>query len=481
MLPANLLESYVRISSAAVHLGIDWLLQSTLLIAVGLLAARVFRRNGAAVQSLIFRMTLAAVLACPIVPLLLGMAGMRSLNLNPVTDASAASSRPSYETADDRMAVDDAPIPENRVNFSERSDTADGETQAAAGSTVAHQPSAPQDSPGRVPVLGAVPAIYAPASLHILLAAAWFLGSSVLATRLLIGWRSVRQLRLSACPADTHAMEDCRRLAARMGVRAPQLLRSGFAASPLLMGILRPVVVLPEEENIQANDQEVLVHELAHLARGDQAWSLVGHIGAALLFYQPLMWLLVRRMMLAAEEVCDDYVLDLGFDRPVYAGRLVDVAERYQPARACTVGMVSLRFEVSRRVVRILDSSRQLSTRTSRRARIVIGAATLVAAVLAGALSVGDRAVAASDAHESQPAVAPSASQARRGRRYLVHDREGFGGDCDAASGGSDTARTGRIGKTLGADEPLSRRNPGGRSAANHGVDADRSDTFRPD
>jgi hypothetical protein len=66
---------------AFVSLGANWLLQSTALIAVGLLAAQVLRVQGAAVQSAICRTTLAAVLACPIVSLLFGAVGMPELPL----------------------------------------------------------------------------------------------------------------------------------------------------------------------------------------------------------------------------------------------------------------------------------------------------------------------------------------------------------------------------------------------------------------
>jgi beta-lactamase regulating signal transducer with metallopeptidase domain len=412
MLQAGLLESCEHISSAVVHFGFDWLLQSTLLVSLGLLAAKIFRPKGTAVQSVIYRMTLAAALACPIVSLLLGTAGVCGFDLNLIAGVPAAASRPSYETISGVTVEDDVPVVKSTLSASGQLDSVHSNMPAATGSALAHQPSTPQGSPERIPVLRTAPAINWSASLHVLLAVVWLLGSSVFAIRLYLGWRSARQLCRSSFPADADTAMECRALAARMGIRTPQVLRTGFAASPSLVGIFRPVVLLPEEENTQADDREVLVHELAHLARGDQVWGVVGRIGTAVLFFQPLVWLLVRRMVLAAEEVCDDYVILLGFDRPAYARRLVEVAERYQPAPALALGMVSLRFQVSRRVVRILDSSRQLSTRTSRRARVFIVAATLVGTILAGALSVGNRVVAAPGAQEDQHAAQSGVSKA---------------------------------------------------------------------
>ena len=78
---AHLLESCGPHVGALVALGIDWLLQSTILIVVGLLAAQVFRTRGAAVQSAIYRATFVALLACPVVSLFLTAVGLSGLHL----------------------------------------------------------------------------------------------------------------------------------------------------------------------------------------------------------------------------------------------------------------------------------------------------------------------------------------------------------------------------------------------------------------
>ena len=198
--------------------------------------------------------------------------------------------------------------------------------------------------------------------------ALWLLGTCVLAVRLLLagGWPS-------SCGAPLlWPTRRPRRIAgpwpSGIGVPPPVVLRSPFTTSAALVGLVWPAILLPEEENAAASTRrEILVHELAHLARRDPWWKLLGRVGTALLFFQPLLWLLGRRMAVAAEEVCDDYVLDFGCDRRGYARQLVEVAQRYQPAQAVGVGMISLRSWVGRRVVRILDSSRQLSLRAGRR------------------------------------------------------------------------------------------------------------------
>ncbi|OYV93264.1 MAG: hypothetical protein B7Z73_03680, partial [Planctomycetia bacterium 21-64-5] len=159
------------------------------------------------------------------------------------------------------------------------------------------------------------------------------------------------------------AQQACRELAALLAVAAPEVRRSPYLASPCLAGLLLPVVLLPEAE-ASLPLRDVLVHELAHLRRRDGWWNLLTRLTEALFFHQPLVWMLARRLESAAEEVCDDYVVQFGGDRVAYARGLLEIAELSSPpVGAAGVAMVSLRSILARRVMRIVDSSRSLSTR----------------------------------------------------------------------------------------------------------------------
>ena len=180
----------------------------------------------------------------------------------------------------------------------------------------------------------------------------------------------------------------CRDLAARMGVVRPAVLRSPFLFSPCLDGLRRPVILLPED--VAENLRETFVHELAHLARRDGLWNLVRRSSVAALWVQPLLWVLSRRLEGAAEEVCDDYVVQFGADRTHYAGHLLELAGRaLPPVTPAGVGMISLRSMLARRIVRLLDTSRSLSTRAGTRAVLAMLVVGLAGTVLAGLLGVG--------------------------------------------------------------------------------------------
>ncbi|OYV82214.1 MAG: hypothetical protein B7Z73_17260, partial [Planctomycetia bacterium 21-64-5] len=187
------------------------------------------------------------------------------------------------------------------------------------------------------------------------------------------------------------AQQACRELAALLAVAAPEVRRSPYLASPCLAGLLRPVVLLPETE-ASLPLRDVLVHELAHLRRRDGWWNLLVRLTEALFFYQTLVWTLARRLKSADEEVCDDYVVQLGGDRGVYARGLLEIAELSSPpVGAAGVAMVSLRSILARRVTRIVDSSRSLSTRAGNLLVVLVIAGGLIGATAVGFVGLGPR------------------------------------------------------------------------------------------
>src|SRR5438270_14093447 len=66
-------------SLATMDFLLTWLVQSTVLLALGLVAGRVLRRWGPAVQSTLYRTTLAAVLLCPIASMAMTALGFSGL------------------------------------------------------------------------------------------------------------------------------------------------------------------------------------------------------------------------------------------------------------------------------------------------------------------------------------------------------------------------------------------------------------------
>ncbi len=372
-------------SSAPAELLLTWLVQSTVLLALGLLIGKASRRWGPAVQSAVYRTTLAAVLLCPVVSMGMAAMGLGGLVLR-LPDLAGASELPALHPV--RPAVAAPPAAETGADQAEQTSVEPSTTRSDAASPLALEsrrestalavlaPSASSDEissrpdPTVASTQAATPAMRLISVVGISLLGLWAIGSALLGVRLAVGQSRMAQLRLGAFPADPDADTLCRSLAGQMRLAPPSVLRSPFLSSPCLDGLRRPAILLPEDA--EANLRETFIHELAHLSRRDGLWNLLRRMASALLWVQPLLWMLSRRIEETAEEVCDDFVVAFGADRTRYAGHLLDLAGRTLPPLApAGVGMISLPSLLGRRIRRILDSSRQLSTErgTSRHRR----------------------------------------------------------------------------------------------------------------
>ncbi|MFN0067892.1 MAG: M56 family metallopeptidase, partial [Limisphaerales bacterium] len=163
------------------------------------------------------------------------------------------------------------------------------------------------------------------------LLAAWAAGTLALAGVTFAQWLRVRRLVRSARPATPELIIRLERAAKRLGLRRAVRLRlTDSPHGPLVFGLFRPVILLPEQLVAELTaDQlgDVLLHELAHVRRGD-LW--IGHAQALLQilwWWHPLVWLAGRRLDRAREEAADEAVVGALEREPQrYAETLVAVA-----------------------------------------------------------------------------------------------------------------------------------------------------------
>ena len=392
MLAERMSEWFAGISFGTVQCGVGLFLQSAVLIGIGLLSGRLLRSKGEAIQSSVYRTTLAAVILCPFMSLLLDGVGVQGFGVKlPSVTSQVEHTRLSLATRQDDSTASDFV-----VSSGDAAPSVIGEATA--------RPAAANDtatSPTIIADMEVVPATSSGGDrlgvVACLLMLGWLAGSCFMLLRLLTAHLRMKRLVLSTCEVGSATTTQCRVVAEQLGVRPPSVRQSPFVASPCLVGLARPVVLLPEDDAIEGkSDRGILIHELAHLARRDHVWNLLGQLSVAMLFFQPLLWLLVRRIVCTAEEVCDDYVVDFGLDRQDYARHLVDVAERYRPHTSiAAVGVISLKSLLGRRVSRILDGSRTLSIRAGARAMVATIVIGSLAAMLVGLVAIGSKPAAA--------------------------------------------------------------------------------------
>ncbi len=119
----------------------------------------------------------------------------------------------------------------------------------------------------------------------------------------------------------------CRKLSMK---KAPGIFENAQAAGPITFGFLRPVIVIPREGQEPSELSLMLYHELVHVKQKDLWYKLLFQILLCFHWFNPVLYLIVRRMNLDCELACDEAVARTLTDkgRRAYGNILINVAER---------------------------------------------------------------------------------------------------------------------------------------------------------
>ena len=170
------------------------------------------------------------------------------------------------------------------------------------------------------------------------LVVAWLLGLLAMSLRMLGGLLYVQRLRRHRVrPLGTAWQQRFAALAARSGVRRPvALLESALVRVPLVVGHLRPVILLPLGAVAGLSPaclEAILAHELAHVLRRDYLVNLLQTVAEALFFYHPAVWFVANCVRTERENCCDDTATALCGGNPLrLAHALTSLAEWSQSA-----------------------------------------------------------------------------------------------------------------------------------------------------
>ena len=223
----------------------------------------------------------------------------------------------------------------------------------------------------------------APAALSLpaVLMLGWAALAALLLARFLRSVLSTRRLVREALPLEPDGLPiDVEALRRSVGVRAPvRWAVSPRLVSPAVGGLLHPTVVLPPDLDDGLTPKQmtwVLLHELAHVRRGD-LWVVVAErLAQAVFFFHPAVHVAGWIIDQLREYACDDVALaacetsrhDCGEGFLTIVGRTVEHA----PAATPALGLFESRMLIRRRLLRILDKRRKVHERLSPAATFVL-------------------------------------------------------------------------------------------------------------
>lgn len=323
---------------------VDAALKGTALLLTLLALAFLFRRAPAAARHLLWSVGLGALLVLPIasqtLPWRLSVLPSRTVEL--VGDESMqAAPGPEITTAGTRGAA--------------------GEPETGAG-TPLEQRVAAAPAPAS-PDLSFAPAgtgaTWSPIPFGSVLLALWIAGAALLLLRLAVGTVAIRRIADRSSDLGPAWRAALTRAARRLRLDQPvRIVGHERAPMPFTAGLLRPVIVLPAAARAWSDDRReaVLLHELAHVKRGDMVPHLIAQAACALYWFHPLAWIAARRLRAESERACDDLVLTAGTTASAYAEHLIEIVQSARRTSAPAPALpMAQRSEFEGRLLAILE------------------------------------------------------------------------------------------------------------------------------
>ncbi len=181
---------------------------------------------------------------------------------------------------------------------------------------------------------------------------------------LLIKWvgnfRYTKQLSKTGLqPANAMWERFVNEMADRLGiVQNVNLYLSEFAKSPLTIGYIKPIILLPLASINQLTTEQmeaVLLHELAHIKRADYLINILVSLVEISLFFNPFTRLLSKTIRKERENCCDDWVLHYKYDATMYAEALLRLAYLQKTAGFQMTAAAGKKGELLQRVKRIVQ------------------------------------------------------------------------------------------------------------------------------
>ncbi|MEQ8836745.1 MAG: M56 family metallopeptidase, partial [Lacipirellulaceae bacterium] len=260
------------------------------------------------------------------------------------------------EQPDEPLVIDLAEMPLEETHL-DRIDTELGNLP-----TITHsQPAFPTDQQPAPSASRATTTLLAPrlSSLASHLPWVWLVGAPLTFALLTTGIVGSEKLRRTTQSASDQIKEIADRLAATLPIsRNVAVAVSDRIAQPILIGIVRPMILLPSSALTGWTPEElemVLLHELSHVRRWDNLVNLAQRLIESLLFFHPCVWWISRQVRIDREECVDAAVVGRTAKPQAYAELLVNFAAARNQLPRNLAASAMARHTLAGRIRRILN------------------------------------------------------------------------------------------------------------------------------
>lgn len=185
----------------------------------------------------------------------------------------------------------------------------------------------------------------------------WIVGVVLFHLRTLVSWIATQRLRKhGVCGVPEFWQQRFIELSKRLRLDQPVvLLESCLTRVPVMVGYLRPVILIPVGMLASMSPSQVeaiLLHELAHVRRRDYLVNLLQAAAENFLFYHPAVWWISGVIRREREYCCDDLAVTACGNAGEYARALTSLESNRWTANNAVLAANG--GNLMKRIIRIL-------------------------------------------------------------------------------------------------------------------------------
>jgi beta-lactamase regulating signal transducer with metallopeptidase domain len=221
----------------------------------------------------------------------------------------------------------------------------------------------------------------------------WFAVVCLKSLQLAMGMRSAFLLRnKNTIPADSYWQLKVKELSHKMGIiTAIHIVESGIAKVPMVVGHLKPFILIPLgmfTSLPQAEVEAILIHELAHIRRKDYLVNILQNLLEIVFFFNPAVLWVSSLIKKEREHCCDDISIATSSNKVVYIKALVACQEYIYEQPRYAMALNGEKNHLLSRVKRLVIKDRKPITYIE---KSILATCILALALLITFLSYGER------------------------------------------------------------------------------------------
>ncbi len=209
---------------------------------------------------------------------------------------------------------------------------------------------------------GVIPQKSAGLDVSYIIFALWAVGTSAL-----LGFNAYSYVRtrrtlkdVSEITLDVRSLMACKKARERLGVRRSiEVRKSTVLRSPLLFGVIKPVIILPQTRFTDDELEMIFTHEVTHFKHRDLIVKLAAIFASSLHWFNPCVYIMKNAVNNSCELCCDETVLSVLniADKKSYGRLLLSVIEGGKGGFAYTTAMSSSQ-SLKQRLLKIVEFKR---------------------------------------------------------------------------------------------------------------------------